>query len=359
MGTLPIPPNPCRTAVPVVRWPDAILEGTAGGYPCDIKSVYSVGANYLMQGSDLRKSIRAFNRLELAVCHDCFLTPTARHCDVVLPASTSLERDDILLSGGNYLLYSGQAVPPPGEARTDYDIFCGLADRLGFLAEYSEGRSAGEWLQNFVAQSGIPDFQEFKRTGVFVAGDRERVGLADFAADPQRFPLSTPSGLVEISSAAYAALGASAVPRCRVLETTAEYPLRLITPHPRFRIHSQHDNLPWFRQQEKQALWIHPDDARERGIAQGQAVLVRSPEGAVRIAAHVTEEIMPGVVSLNEGVWPEFDANGVEVAGSANVLTSTVPTLPSGGTRTHSVLVRVERVPSLRVPSFELALPSQ
>jgi anaerobic dimethyl sulfoxide reductase subunit A len=170
------------------------------------------------------------------------------------------------------------------------------------------------------------------------------VGLSDFVADPQNHPLDTPSGRVEISSTAYAETGYSPIPECRILETKAQYPLRLVTPHPRFRIHSQYDNIPWFKKRERQALWIHPHDAAERGIGDGQRVCVSSPEGRVRITSCVTEDIMPGVVCLLQGAWPSFEPDGTDTAGAANVLTSTVPTLPSYGSRTHSVLVQVTQV---------------
>jgi anaerobic dimethyl sulfoxide reductase subunit A len=155
--------------------------------------------------------------------------------------------------------------------------------------------------------------------------------------------LSTPSGLVEISSAAYAETGYSAIPEFRNLPRTDSYPLRLITPHPRYRVHSQYDNIPWFRDQENQALWIHPDDATDRGIENGAQVVVASPQGRTRIGARVTEDIMPGVVCLLEGVWPSLEPDGTDTAGAANILTSTEPTLPSCNSRTHSVLVQVAK----------------
>jgi anaerobic dimethyl sulfoxide reductase subunit A len=117
----------------------------------------------------------------------------------------------------------------------------------------------------------------------------------------------------------------------------------LVTPKSRFWVNSQNYNIQWFREREKHGLWMNPRDAEERGIGDGGEVLVSSPEGRVRIKAIVTEDIMPGVVCLLEGVWPKFDSEGIETAGSANVLTSTVPTEPSMGSRTHSVLVQVSR----------------
>ena len=286
-----------------------------------------------------------FNQVEFAVCHERFLTPTAKYCDVVLPVTTFLERNDIVNpDGGNYLLFSNQAVSPIPEVRNDYDIFCQLADKLGFLNEFSEGKNEEEWLRSFVEDSDIPDYDEFKLSGIFWGKDQFRVGLSEFVADPRVNPLKTPSGLVQISSESYAETGFSRIPECRVLQPNVDYPLRLVTPKSRYRVHSQNDNIPWFREREKHALWIHPSDAKIRGIENPEEVHVQSPQGIMRIAVNVTEDIMPGVVSLLEGVWATFDSNDIETSGSVNVLTSTVPTMPSHGSRTHSVSVQVKKI---------------
>jgi anaerobic dimethyl sulfoxide reductase subunit A len=339
-----VPPNPARASIPVVRWPDAVLDGRRGGFPTDIRAIYSVGSNYVVQGSDLHKSLRAFRQVEFSVCHDYALTPTAQQCDVVLPATTFLEREDIVFPvGGNYLLYSNRAVEPQGEARNDYAIFCELAERMGLGSAFSEGRSEREWLDRFLAGSEVTDVEAFRHTGIYRGADQARVGLSDFALDPQAHPLSTPSGKVEIAPAAYASTGFPAAPACRMLAPDPAYPLWLVTPHARFRTHSQYETIPWFKSRTPQVLSMHPADAAPRGISEGDSVLIRSRQGRMRIAVRITKEIMPGVASLLQGTWPVFDAEGTETAGSANVLTSTEPTLPSQGPRTHSVQVQVEK----------------
>ena len=78
VGRLPVPPIGPQPTLPVVRWPDAILEGRAGGYPSDIRAVYNLGSNFLNQGADIRKSMAAFDKLDFAVTHEVFMTPTAR-----------------------------------------------------------------------------------------------------------------------------------------------------------------------------------------------------------------------------------------------------------------------------------------
>jgi len=342
-GRMAVPELPEPPSVPEARWPDAILRGKAGGFPSDVAAALNVGGNYAAQGGDCRKSAAAFDKLEFSACQDLFLTPTARLCDVVLPVTTFLERNDVVFPPGNYLLYSARAVPPLHESRNDYDVLCELADRMGFLAAFSGGRSADEWLDRFLAESEVADVEAFKRTGLYAGGDRMRVGLSEFVSDPEKHPLDTPSGRIEIASEAYARTGWPAIPTCRILAPSREYPLRLLTPHARHRIHSQGFPIDWLREKEPHVLWIHPSDAAARGIGNGDPVEVSSAEGRTRIPARVTEDVMPGAVCLLEGAWPCFDAEGVDTAGAANVLTSTEPTLPSEGSRTHSVLVQVAR----------------
>ena len=343
IGRLPVPHNPVKESVTMYKWADAVLEGKKGGYSTDIKAIYNVGGNFVATAADTHKVIRAYQSVEFSVCHDYFLTPTAKQCDVVLPAAMFLERNDVVIpDGGNHLMYSHKVSEPAGESKTDYEIFCLLAGRLGFLDTFSEGLTEEQWLQRFISESEVPDLEEFKAKGIYFGADQYRVALSDFIRDPKTNPLNTPSGLVQIYSDDYAKTGYSPIPTCRVAFPNREYPLNLITPKSRYRIHSENWNIPFFRKLERHALWINPADARQRGIKSGDQVIVTSPQGKVRVTAMVTVDISPGVLCLQEGAWPVFDENEVEINGAANVLTSTEPTLPSQASRTHTVFVQVE-----------------
>lgn len=321
VGTLPVPSVPGQPVLPINDWPDAVL-GEAG-----VKALYCVGSNLLNQGSDVAKNIRAFQSVDFAVCHDLFLTPTARHCDVVLPAAHTLEREDIGIPWlGNYLTYAPQVLPMLGLVRTDYDILAELADRLGFGEAFTEGRSPAQWIQHFLDASEIPDHDEFRSTGIYLAPDQERVGLASFAADPAAHPLGTPSGRVEIGSAAYAqATRFPAIPQWREPPKDPRFPLCLVTPKVGERTHSQTAGEPM----ADHALAMHPGDAAERGLADGALVHVASVHGHTHIALQHETGLMRGVVSLPEGIWADRDSEGLDRAGSANALTGTEGTLPS------------------------------
>jgi anaerobic dimethyl sulfoxide reductase subunit A len=340
-GRIPVPSPPHPARIPVYRWADAVLEGRRGGYPTDVRALYTVGGNYLCTGSDVAKNVRAFTTAELTVCHELFLTPTARYCDVVLPATTFLEREDIVFTAHNYLHYSHQAVAPVGEARNDYDILADLADRLGFGSAFTEDRNPRQWLDHFLEGSEVPDPEEFRRCGIHAGSEQRRIGLQGFARDPDRNPLSTPSGRVELASQAWVAQGFAELPSYRGAAAPNDYPLQLVTPHARYRVNSQFGTDPAHGGQEPQRLWLHPQDAARRSINDRDLVEVRSAEGRMRVRVKLTDGILPGVTCLLAGAWPSMAGDGTDEGGCANVLTSTEPTLPSQGSRTHTVFVQV------------------
>jgi anaerobic dimethyl sulfoxide reductase subunit A len=346
-GEIDTADNPTDTSIPEYNWPDAILEGKGGGFPVDIKAIYNVGGNYLSQGSDIHKNIRAFKKVEFSVCHEQFMTPTARHSDIVLPVSSFLEREDILFTGMNYLFYSAKAIDPPDHVKDDYDIFCELANRLGFSQAYSEGKTASQWIEQFIDNSEITDPEHFKQTGIYSGKKQMRIGLSDFYADPDKNPLKTPSGKIELASENYARTGFPAIPIYRGMTDETTYPLRLVTPHSLNRINSSYSNVQLFKECEQQMLWMSPDDARKRNLQDKQMVMVTSGRGKIQIPVKVTDDIMEGVVCLEQGIWPELDENGIDHAGAANMLTSTEPTQPCIGSRTHSVLVEVGSTPDV------------
>jgi anaerobic dimethyl sulfoxide reductase subunit A len=366
---IPVPPNPVVADIAANDWAEAVLHGAEGrpsapgksGDPVRIRAVVNVGGNYVAQAADARKSIRAMEALDFSACHELFMTATARYCDVVLPVTHWLERDDVVCTGANYLLFSHKVALAPGRARHDHDVYADLAVRLGVGEAFTEGRDADAWLRACIEWSEVPDADEFRAAGIYVAPEQERVGLAAFADEPKRYPLATPSGKVELAGAACLAAGLSEVPEARVLHgddarpAGAFFPLRLITPKSRFRIHSQLGDLPWFRERDDRSLWLNPHDAASGGIADGDTVVTTGVQGASRCVCRVTDDVMPGVVSLCEGIEPAFEPAGdveqgagepgalLDVAGAANALTSDAPTLPSRGATTHSTLVEVAR----------------
>jgi len=363
-----LPPE-ARPTVPVLRWADAILQGRSCDRQIDRKSdrkseytggiaaACIAGFNAVNQGSDCRKSERAMKSLEFSVCSEMFMTPTARLCDVVLPVLSPLEKEDICAPWhGNYLLYKRAAVPPRGLARSDWDISSELAGRMGAGQAFTGGRSASAWLDRFLVESEVQDIGAFKESGVYFGKDRERVGLAGFAADPAAFPLSTPSGKVELRSEDYARdTGRAAIPVWTDPPADARFPLLLITPKTIHRTHSQGGGgQPWSGaapQPDSGQLTVSKADAARLALVDGELCVVENDSGAVQVSILVSDDIAPGVVCLHEGAWlagradgrADGGADGVDRGGCANMLTTTEGTGPAGAPVMHGIPVAVRK----------------
>lgn len=341
VGSMPdlsdrLPDEARSLAAPVLRWPDAILSGRAGGYPGDAKAAYVAGFNALGQGADTGKSARALASLEFSVCHEMFMTPTARMCDVVLPVLSPLEKEDACAPWhGNYLLYKRAALPPRGLARSDYDIFAELSDRLGLGDAFADGLTAAGWLDRLLAESEIGDLEAFKDSGVYFGADRERVGLAAFASDPESRPLPTPSGRIELRSDAYARdTGDSAIPTWKDGEPDPALPFLLISPKTIRRTHSQ---LAYEPGPDLGELSVSSADAARLSLAAGDRVEVRGGSGRLLAAVAVSDDIAPGVVCLHEGAWFDPGPDGADRGGSANALSSTDGTGPARAPVMHGI----------------------
>ena len=323
---------------PVLRWPDRILDGLAGESG-RIRAVYTAGGNYLNQGADIGKGARALESLQFMVCHDLFLTPTARFADVVLPAASPLQKEDIGIPwSGNFLLYKPRILPCEWQERSDYEIFRSLADAFGFEAKYSEGRDEGDWIDKFLAESEIKDIEGFKSSGIYFGEGRVQSHLSRFASYPAGNPVGTASGKLELGSGSRASFDPG-------LHSPPAGEFLLITPKKADRVHSQGGHGP--ETIRRSDLWINRNEARDLGIGEGERVIVSSPQGSLEAFALPSDNITKGVVSLFEGVWHVVDPaeknDGQEISSSPNLLTSTEGTEESVSCVMHGIAVRVQK----------------
>jgi anaerobic dimethyl sulfoxide reductase subunit A len=241
-----------------------------------------------------------------------------------------------------------KAVEPMYECRNDIDIFAALATRLGIDGYNDQTEEA--WLREFTAGT-IDDFDAFRENGVArLPPPDDAVAFASFIRDPDRHPLATPSGRIEIYSTTlgeqpdpYGLGPISAIPTwVPPPEADARYPLALCSPKSRARTHSVHGNQPVLARIDADDLWIHPDDASPRGIRDGDPVRVLNDHGATLLPAKVTTRIAPGVVSIKEGAWFTPATDGTDTAGCANVL-SADRSAACGATTYNTNRVEVER----------------
>jgi anaerobic dimethyl sulfoxide reductase subunit A len=306
---------------------------------------YIVASNLINRSPNTRANARALAQLDFVVVNEPFLTPTARCADIVLPICTDLERSDLVTSWGHdsHLYYSRQAVASAGESRTDYWVFAELAERLGFGAAYTQGKSEQEWLEHLLS-TGDLHVDSLRREGIMRTDGEPRVALAEFRANPAARPLSTPSGLIEIAYPQAEVYGLPAIPSYVESESgdSEEYPLQLVTPHSKLRSNSCLHANPWLRRLEVHAVWINPRDAQVRGIKNGELVEVANRFGTAHLPAKVTERIMPGVVCVYQGTWHRPGPDGADEGGCANVLTDHLES-PTGGFIAHSSRVEVKK----------------
>ena len=329
MKSLPYGTNPAGARVASSLLADVLDRGTAGGYPADIKLIYSAAGDLFNQLPNVARITAAAERLEFMVVHDHFLTPTARYADIVLPATMFWERNDVHIpwaGAGHYAIFMRQALEPAAECRNDLDICAALAERLG-IPGYND-KTEEAWLRELTHDT-IDDFEAFRARGVArLPAPEDAVAFAREVRDPARHPFTTPSGKIEIYSMTLAAqpdpygLGAiPAIPTWIPEPPDARHPLRLVTPKSRARTHSIHDNQPVLARADRDDVWLNPADAGVRGITDGQRVRVFNERGGTELAVRVTDRMAPGVVSIKEGAWFALDANGHDTRGCSNMLT--------------------------------------
>ncbi|KOC90076.1 molybdopterin-dependent oxidoreductase [Winslowiella iniecta] len=342
---LPAGKNQVSTVIPVARLADMLLnpggeyqfDGQQCHYP-DIRLVYWAGGNAFHHHQDINRLIDAWRRPETVVVHEQYWTAQAKHADIVLPVTTSLERNDIgSASHDGFMIAMRQHIPPVGEARDDYAIFCQLAQKLGFYDKFSEGRSPEQWLEQMYEDARpraaaenieLPAFADFWQQGKleFNRPATPQIFLADFRADPQRFPLATPSGKIELFSQTVASFDYAECPgypywdagiQQQQQSLARQWPLHLLSSQPRTRLHSQYDQGSVSRASKihgREPLWMHPNDAASRSITEGSIVRVFNQRGAILAGVHLSTDILPGVVQMSTGAW--YDPLDPTVPGS-------------------------------------------
>lgn len=378
--------NPVPDFIPVAAIADLLLrpgeefdfDGRRLTFP-DTRLVYWAGGNPFHHHQDLARLRRALARPDTIVVHEPYWTPMARHADIVVPSTTSLERNDLACTRNDPLLVAMHAAAPRyADARDDYDTFAALAHRLGFGERFTEGRTAQQWIEHLYEQwrgfvltdpahVEAPAFDEFWRRGFVRMRTEDGLSLfSDFRDDPERNPLTTPSGRIEIFSADIDGFGyddCAGHPRWFEPDEwlggprAQRFPLHLIANQPRTRLHGQLDHGGTSQASKirgREPIRLHPADAADRGLAAGEVVRVFNDRGACLAGVVLDDGVRRGVVQLSTGAWYDpldpSDPNSMCVHGNPNVLTADVGSsrLAHGCTGQH-VLVEVER--------FDGALP--
>ncbi len=373
--SLPQGRNPNADFIPVARISDLLLnpgqtftyEGQTRTYP-DTRLVLWAGGNPFHHHQDLNRLRRAWARPETIVVQDPVWTATARRADIVLPATSSIERNDI--SGNkrsDHLIAMQQAIAPLGLARNDYDIFRHIADELGVEPAFSEGRDEMAWIRLMYDltredaerrfKHPMPAFDAFWAEGAARVPTRSNhVFLDRFRADPAAHPLATESGRIVLYSRELEGLQLADCPPHPAWLEPAEWlgraapdQLHLMSRQPQGKLHSQLDDAPAAQASKRdgrEQVWLHPVDARRFGIEDGAVVRLFNARGQCLASACVVDTVRPGVAVLPTGAWydpADEGENPLERSGNPNVLTLDKGTSHFGqGCSAHTCLVSIE-----------------
>jgi molybdopterin guanine dinucleotide-containing S/N-oxide reductase-like protein len=352
---------------PPIRWMGETFSGQSLDqqfvpftYPApgcsEVKMFYRYGGSFLgtMTGTNRWVKMYQSPRLEFVVNQDCWWCTETGLADIILPACTNFERNDIgewAQTGGythhgsnacnhRVIVYQQKCIEPLFESKPDYQIFSELAERLGVVDEFTEGNTIEDWIEKVYNYSDLTEylsFDEFRRKGYFIVpvpeDYRPTPALRWFAEGrscdtPDHFnpkrdtekgnELGTYSGKIEFVSRSLQENlpdDEERPPLPRYIpswegydsDLVGKYPLQLITPHPRFSFHTQYDsNNSWLTEITTHRVlkdgyyWhpvrIHPVDAASRNIGHGDIVKIYNDRGAVLCIAEVMERIKPGVV---------------------------------------------------------------
>lgn len=386
-AALPQGRNPVNSFIPVARVTD-MLESPGGQcayngrtltYP-DVKLIWWAGGNPFHHHQDLNRLRRAWARPDTIIANEWCWNALARHADIVLPCTTTLERADISMTPKNpFITVMDKLAEPVGEARDDHQIFRALAARMGVEQQFTEGRTAAEWTRwlydmsrQAAARGGVelPPWDDLQRDGFFRVPDPEghEIMLEGFRANPEAKPLKTPSGKIEIFSETIASFGYDDCPGFPVWLEPLEYlgnaspaaPLHMISNQPATKLHSQLDHGPVSRAKRvdgHEPVLMHPDDAAARGLAEGQILRIHNARGACLAGLRISDAIRPGVIQIATGAWwdPAPDPDGDTCRhGNPNTLTPDKGTSKlAQGPIAHSCLVEVSAAPDASAPQID------
>jgi len=288
---------PKMMTVPPAYFRKAVLEGE----PYPVRAAYIQGANPLLAYADSTMTFEALGKLDFLVVSDIVMTPTAALADLVLPAATSFEFNDIghYGLGHGYVLARPKIVDPPEECWPDIRILNELGKAISPPELWFENHE--DLLETVLEPSGST-YEEFAGRGYLKGADRFRKYLEN--------GFSTPTGKVELMLSQAEKLSVDPLPGFQGLpeEEDQEYPLVLTSCKSRFYLHSSYRWVERLRESRPHPKTeIHPETAERYGIREGGEIVVETRKGTISQTAHLTSAIHPKVVCAAYGWWHPLD----------------------------------------------------
>ncbi len=322
-------------------------------------------------------------KIETVVVQHPWLENDTLFADIILPVNTKLEEQDFGIDrDAQYfsVFLEDRSIEPVGESKSDYEVVCEVAAKMGLFDEYTKGKTVEEWVRTAYELSGVADlvsWEELREKDYFVVPtapdwEADKAGMHAFVEDPQGNPLQTPTGLLEIYSEALAKTfpddrerppspqwverGETHDERLSCLRAK-KYPLLMMSNHPRWRLHAQGDDISWTREALTgkvkgmdgylyEPVWLNPREAEKRGIRSGDIVKVYNERGIVLGGAYVTERLRTEVAYMDHGARCDWIKMGEIDRGGAINLISPIGTTSrnASGQATSGYLVEVEKL---------------
>ncbi|WP_165171196.1 DMSO/selenate family reductase complex A subunit [Adlercreutzia sp. ZJ242] len=386
LSSLPAGTNPVKTSIPCFLFTDAIDHGpemtskNAGIKGADklsvgIKFLVNYAGNCLTnQHSDINRAHEVLaddTKCEFILGVDTVMCDSIMYSDIILPDLFRFEQTSQIATGSDhgYVITGTACTSPKFERKTAYEMATLVAEKLGVKDAYTEGKTEDDWIKELYEASRkkdgeLPTWEEAVEMGVYTRRGKPVVSMKKFRDDSEANALATPSGKIEIFSEKLLQFtegwelaegdtlpGMDTLPAVPayipewygVETTTSEFPLALSGFHYRGRIHSSWGNIEQLKDVNPQEVWINPADADPRGIEQGDKVRVTNQFGIIELLAKVTPRVVPGTVAVSQGAWFEADANGVDVGGSINTMTTQRPSPLSKGNPQHTNICEVAK----------------
>jgi len=291
--------------------PDAMISGK----PYPIKALIVSAGNPVAAWPDSQKLNEAFKKLELLVVADLFMSETAKLAHIILPVCSSVETLGLahnygLTMGIPFAMLSKKLIEPIGESKPDWWIYSQLGRKMGYW-EYFPWESDEEVVEHMLGPSGMTMKQ-------LLVDHPEGIMFGSRSYEmPQK--IRTPSRKIEIYSQSLAEFGYDPIPAhkeptqspVRAPELAKEFPFILVTGAriPEYTHWQMKSILSLRSMAPNPVAWVHPSTAREAGITDGEDIVVETRRGKIMVKASVTEDMMPGVVTLTHGWEEEANAN--------------------------------------------------
>jgi anaerobic selenocysteine-containing dehydrogenase len=311
-----------------------------------IKMIWVERGNPVTQNPETNMVLKAFRSLDFRVVVEQFLTDTAKEADIILPAKTMFEQSDVIGAYWHpYIQLKQKVIEPPGEVKPESEIYYLLAKRLGLSENDLNGKIPGptdQEIENFLAKKLAPfpelTLERLKEKPILAPGHQE-VAFSDFV-------FTTPSDKIELySEEAVKRWNANPLPiyfepdESKKQDSNKEkkYPLYLMTPNTKNRIHSQFNNMKMIQQfGEKPFVMIHPNDARGRKIRNKDKVRIYNDRGEIVTEVVLDFGIKEGCIAMTNGWW-------IAEGGTVNFCSFGRETDMGHGAAFHDNLVEIEK----------------